>query len=102
MSETFVLSQIRLEVMKTDLGEMNWDEAKKACKELGGDWRLPTIEELKTIYKYKDRIGGFESGVYWSSAETDDGYAWYCFFDDGLADYGNKTNPHYARAVRDL
>ena len=33
-----------LEVMTEDLGKMTWYEAKKACADLGGGWRLPTKE----------------------------------------------------------
>ena len=31
-----------LEVMTEDLGEMNWEDAMKACADLGDGWRLPT------------------------------------------------------------
>ena len=46
-----------LEVMKEDLGKMKWDEAKKACENLGDGWRLPTKDELNILYKNKDKIG---------------------------------------------
>ena len=32
----------KLEVMTEDLVEMKWDEATKACANLGDGWRLPT------------------------------------------------------------
>jgi hypothetical protein len=38
------LSDIGLEIMKTDLGKMDWDKAKKECENLGDGWRLPTID----------------------------------------------------------
>ena len=40
-----------LEVMTEDLGKMTWDEAKKACKNLGDGWRLPRKHELEILYK---------------------------------------------------
>jgi hypothetical protein len=103
MSETYKLNRIGLEVMKTDLGEMTWDKAKEACKNLGNDWRLPTKEEFNTIYKYKDRIGGFTTSDYWSSTEDGGSGAWLFDFYVGFANRsGGKEYPYYVRAVRDL
>ena len=60
-----------LEVMKEDLGKMKWDEAKKACENLGDGWRLPTEDELNVLYENKVEIGGFASDTYWSSTNID-------------------------------
>ena len=39
-----------LEVMTEDLeGRMTWDDAMKACADLGDGWRLPTKEELNIL-----------------------------------------------------
>ena len=56
-----------------------WEYAKNSCDNLilGGysDWRLPTIEELKTIHKNNFTMGvgnlgyNFGSRTYWSSKE---------------------------------
>ncbi len=105
MSETFVISQKGLEVMKTDLGKMNWKDAKKACENLGDDWRLPTREEFKTIYKYKYRIGSFKNARYWTIDQP--GFFFinnlmYFFFAYGGASTLNKFHTAYVRAVRDL
>jgi hypothetical protein len=103
MSETYKLNRIELEVMKSDLGQMTWIHAKQACRNLGGDWRLPTKEEIEKIYKYKDRIGGFKDHSYWSSSEFSDNYAWYFNFNDGFANNHDKyVSANYVRAVRDL
>ena len=72
-----------LEVMTEDLGEMSWEDAKKACADLGDGWRLPTKDELNILYENKDKIGGFATGYYWSSTEVDNGTAWDQDFDDG-------------------
>jgi len=50
-----------------------WDAANIAHRFQGGgksDWALPSIDELSTLYYYTDRaaIGGFNSGLYWSSS----------------------------------
>ena len=89
-----------LEVMTEDLGEMSWEDAKKACADLGDGWRLPTDEELNILYENKAKIGGFASGYYWSSTEYDDGIAWGQDFYDGYQDDSNKDNDTYVRAVR--
>ena len=33
-----------LQIWPEDLGKMTWDEAMAEVKELGPDWRLPTIK----------------------------------------------------------
>ena len=90
-----------LEVMTEDLGEMDWDEAKKACADLGDGWRLPTKDELNVLYENKDNIGGFAGYAYWSSTESDNLHAWGQDFLFSGNQYGNeKSYPIYVRAVR--
>jgi len=102
-TQTVKLNRIGLEVMKTDLGEMTWEDAKTACEKLGKGWRLPTIEELKIIYKKRNKIGGFNSKDYWSSTEV---YctelAWTFNFGSGPARSNGKYFINYVRAVRDV
>ena len=58
-----------LEVAQYDFPEeMNWDEANKACNALGKGWRLPTKDELNTLYQNKDFIGGFFNTSYWGTS----------------------------------
>jgi hypothetical protein len=90
------------EVYPTDLGEMNWDKAKKACANLGDGWRLPTKDELNLIYENKNVVGGFANIYYWSSTEIVGNDAWDQNFNDGGQYYSNKGNPNYVRAVRAL
>lgn len=106
-SQSVEVKEIGLEVMTKDLGEMKWEDAKKACDTLGDGWRLPTIDEFRKIYKYKDKIGGFGiSASYWSSTELDvDVFAWYFDFNFGYGDAypnANKDDTYYVRAVRAL
>jgi hypothetical protein len=105
--ESFTIGNIK--IMKTDLGEMNWFDAKKACEDLGDGWRLPTIKELEYINKSKSfkilKLKQSYHDYYWSSTEVDDGKynAWMFRFYIGAAyDSFDKKNMAFVRAVRDL
>jgi hypothetical protein len=76
--------------------EMNWNEAKKWCKERGG--RLPTIVELMEAYHGK--VEGFNENYYWSSTEYSSTYAWYLYFGYGNVYSSNKSSAYYVRCVR--
>ena len=91
----------------TDLGEMDWSDAKTACYELilngYSDWHLPTKDELNALYvNLKQRgVGGFASADYWSSSEDRNNFFALNqnFVNGNQGDYG-KDNPGYVRAVR--
>ena len=62
-----------------DLGEMNWFDTKRVCKEAGG--RLPTRAELIDLFDshYKEcqeLIKGLPSYYFWSATEKDATNAW--------------------------
>ncbi|MCB1658625.1 MAG: caspase family protein [Pseudomonadales bacterium] len=103
---------------KTCIGEgkeMDWDDAMKVGNgfNYGGvtGWRLPNIEELKTIM-IKGKAGyasAFFSrpesdtwGSYWSSSPVanDSSYAWFVGFYGRSGGNGAKTNNYYVRLVR--
>lgn len=89
-----------LEVAQNDFPKlMNWNEAKEACEDLGGSWRLPTKEELHLLCANKEKIGGFAHDNYWSS--SDDGYdhAWLLYFDNHAATDYFKNARCNVRAV---
>jgi hypothetical protein len=93
-----------LEIAPNDFPSMmNWQDAINACKALRKGWRLPTKDELNTLYKNKDAIGGFEMhSYYWSSTEFDGTKAWpQAFFDGNQYEY-NKSTTFYVRAVRNF
>ena len=64
------------------------------------DWFLPSEDELNQMFVNKSTIGGFESGIYWSSSENAAGTAWGRHFRTGFRYSGNKANPSYVRPVR--
>lgn len=78
-----------------------------------GDWYLPSKEELTLIYDNKTSIdstaiandGGAladdsTSDIYWSSTESDDGFAWVLYMYDGLRAKHGKAITYRVRAVR--
>ncbi len=100
--ERKTVDELKLEVMTKDLGEMNWQDAKTACKDLGDGWRLPTSDELQGLFKYRNSIGGFKKSQYWSSTVQRRPVS-IGFFDYGTVVFDNsKENTHYVRAVRDI
>ena len=96
------------------LGYMNWENAMSRAKSLAhgqcgltdnskpGDWRLPTIDELKSIYSAKGLFKAVQRNGYWSSSTYAGGttLAWSVGMDDGYVDYGGKGNLHYVWPVR--
>jgi hypothetical protein len=94
-------------------GTGTWENALKACENLnhGGrtDWRLPNINELKSIAdysKYNPAINtvyfpGTASSNYWSSTTfvSYTGSAWYVVFYYGNTDHFSKTSNYYVRCV---
>ncbi len=70
-----VSCDLPFEVYPTNLPVMTYVSAVKAVEKLGDGWRIPTLAELKLMYKNKGEIGGFiteASGSvypvwYWSS-----------------------------------
>ena len=90
-----------LEVMTEDLGEMKWEEAKKACKNLGDGWRLPSKDELNLLYKNKEKIGGFANSYYWSSTEYElNSLIWIQDFVNGNQYYDEIESSNDVNTVR--
>ena len=46
-----------IDVQTSDLGEMNYYQAKSAIENLGQGWRLPTESELTLMFQNQDKIG---------------------------------------------
>lgn len=90
-----------------------WDNALLACAAYSqagtsaGQWRLPTIKELETIYAKKDGltgVGSFASYYYWSATELSGASygAWAVDFAHGNTDGNGKSSHNYVRCVRDI
>lgn len=97
--ESIIVEQhYKFEIHPEELGKMNWEDAVKAVKELGDDWRLPTIEECFIMYNHKVII----ANTYWSSTEFDFNFAWAFTFTNGSAYSSHKSSTYYVRAVRSI
>ena len=92
-----------IEIAQYDLPtEVTWYNAKRECKELGKDWRLPTKDELDKMYDNKDLIGNFVNTNYWSSTDHNSDYAWIQVFTHKLIAITLKEGHINARAVRSI
>ncbi len=96
---------------------MTWTAAIGHCENLalGGhnDWRLPNINELRSIVERSNISPAIVSGFsettsddhYWSSTtyayENSRGYAWRVGFYTGFVSSHGKGTNHYVRCVRD-
>lgn len=86
--------------------EMTWEEAKRACRELGKGWRLPTKLELEAIYEqlHKNDQGNFRCTFYWTSSvdysEDYSGKAVNFCMNDGTAYSGSLSSNEDANSVR--
>jgi hypothetical protein len=63
-----------------------------------GDWFLPSKGELNLLYQQKNVVGGFASGIYWSSSEYNSYDAWQQHFTNGGQLFNFKNDD--ARRVR--
>ena len=107
----YILSTAGIMVQKRDVNSdyLLWEDANVLCKSsmMGGytDWRLPTRNELITMYNERNTIGGFSSNYnsyYWSSEVAPILY-WTVLFRDGSLSGNNAAGGWaYARAVRTL
>lgn len=97
-------------VHQKDLGPMIWNDAITIHEELGYGWRLPTHEELKSMYSTlgqgAENKGEFADELYWSATPYDENQAKLVRFSDGNASYHyNSRGTHrqfLVRAVRDF
>jgi hypothetical protein len=93
----------------------NHAKCLKFCEnlELAGfkDWRMPTRAELLSLVDDTRHSPAIDTGLfpgcksdwYWTStpwAQSPSGNAWYVFFSDGDAGYGNHGYYGFVRAVR--
>ena len=79
---------------------MTWSVANRYCDSLGDGWRLPSMDELNTLYQNKVKIRGFADANYWSSTEFGLNVARVQDFTNGGQNYGTKDYTYYVRAIR--
>jgi len=96
------------------LGYMDWSSAMSRPRSLAhgqcgltdnskdGDWRLPTVDELKAVYAYKGQFRAVQASDYWSSSNGAGimSSAWVVGMHDGVAYYGFMGAVHYVWPVR--
>lgn len=96
------------------LGKMNWNDARTRPKSLAdgqcglsdkskaGDWRLPTLDELKAMYAVKSQFKNVQANGYWSSSTIAGltGKAWLVSMNSGYVYYFSKANDYYVWPVR--
>ena len=98
------LENLDIEVAEYDFpGDMTWDQAIKACYDLGNGWRLPSKDELNLMYIYRVYLPGLGSTTdyYLSGTEKGNGLVWGQFFDvNGLQQGQARGMGGRVRAVR--
>lgn len=92
-------------IQKESSDYMTWNDSMQYAKDLdlGGftDWRLPTMEELRGIYRAKQALGIPEDHHwYWSGSEAGASTAWHVYFSNGNVYNDTKYSTLYVRCVR--
>lgn len=84
--------------------KFTWEEAKAYADSLGDGWRLPTVQELVSLWDYdKGCCPTFPGtkGWFWSSSPLDNHVgAWSVYFDLGLVGYSYRHAEYSVRCVR--
>jgi hypothetical protein len=109
---------------QVDDNKYTWQEAFEYAKKLNSqnygninNWRVPTIEELKTLITEEKSTNSKGDGFYikkelvenipteyfwvWSSIEYDASYAWLIGFEDGFDYNYGRSNVSYVLCVAD-
>ncbi len=94
--------------------KFNWSSAKNYCSNLTyegkSDWRLPNIDELKSLVDYSRYKPAIATNLidikiddwYWSSSKyvNDSSSAWVVLFDDGYDFWVKRSRTVYVLCVR--
>ena len=82
--------------------KMSWDQALTACKNLGNNWRVPTIEEIYKIDRERQFIGEFNYVNYWTSSALNENTALIYNFRFRKISMSHKSMKLRVRAVYDF
>ncbi len=88
---------------KVMLGSCTYGAANMAASYNGGgksDWFLPSYYEMYFLKEQKTAVGGFNSGIYWTSSELYADIAWFHIMVGGSASSEGKIDTFYVRPVR--
>ena len=94
--------------MQKDLKRKGWYDCTRQCLDLSNNWRMPTINELKLLYKNKHLLEGLtdlRDTYYWSSNthyEKGGFYSLTLSFGNGATMPRDRSEFHYVRPVRTL
>ncbi len=85
----------------------SYSYAQNYCKELRiaelKDWRLPTKDELRNLFKQRFKLAHNVKSIFWSSSNfyKRPSHAWHIDFNKGNTRHGDKQYKFYIRCVRD-
>jgi len=94
---------------RVDERDFTWEGAKAYCRGRGGEWRLPSKEELLSIVVHghggptidRKAFPNTPVEVFWTSTPRVSGRsAWYVYFDAGSSDYDDTSDTSRVRCVR--
>lgn len=96
-------------VMSLDETQCSWDDAVVWASSFGGDWRLPTVQELQAISNIREKLDAvlseygmpvLGSKYYWSSEENNyPNCVWLVDIYYGGKHNYTKNSTNYVRAV---
>ena len=65
------------------------------------DWFLPSLGELRELFKLKGKYGIPDTGLFWASSQGSDKWAWFLDFFEKYYDYQDKdAKNNVVRAIR--
>lgn len=101
-----VLGGLGIAVQKNDIGKGDYSSMSSLCQNstIGGfsDWRLPTKDELLSLYELRNIVGNFTPSSYWSSTPDASSTRWVVDFKNGSVHTEYFFPALSARAVRTI